>query len=183
MPEKASEEQIFGIIEILKAKGNTAAVSAILDAQEVLVDFDRYDNWNGGLYNVSIIVKMDHYGYGCLKSEDLIRLKEAIGEAAEPVLDLGQNDTFTGVTIRPAAAVKLGWREDTAAWLRGSGVTNQGRVRSDNVAAKEFDGLLFRSQPKSIFTKLSNPRASHLLLCQSSFVAEIHIAALSPTLL
>jgi hypothetical protein len=32
------------------------------------------------------------------------------------------------------------------AWLRGEGITNQGRVRSDNIAAREHDGLLFRSQ-------------------------------------
>lgn len=34
------------------------------------------------------------------------------------------------------------------AWLRGEGITNQGRVRSDNIAARAFDGLLFRSQPE-----------------------------------
>jgi hypothetical protein len=40
------------------------------------------------------------------------------------------------------------WRGKAKAWAQGSGVTNQGRVRSDNIAAREKDGLLFRSQPE-----------------------------------
>ena len=33
-------------------------------------------------------------------------------------------------------------------WVGGKGVTNQGRVRSTNIAHREHDGLLFRSDPE-----------------------------------
>jgi hypothetical protein len=40
------------------------------------------------------------------------------------------------------------WRAQALAWLRGEGINNQGRVRSDNIATRTVDGLLFRSQPE-----------------------------------
>jgi hypothetical protein len=52
----------------------------------------------------------------------------------------------SGVFIVPAAKPPANWHEQALAWLRGDGVTNQGRVRSDNIAARQYDGLLFRSE-------------------------------------
>jgi hypothetical protein len=49
------------------------------------------------------------------------------------------------VFIVPADEAPSDWRKQMLAWLRGEGVTNQGRVRSDNIAARQYDGLLFRS--------------------------------------
>jgi hypothetical protein len=51
-----------------------------------------------------------------------------------------------GVCIVPAAKAPANWHEQALAWLRGDGVTNQGRVRSDNIAARQYDSLLFRSE-------------------------------------
>ena len=51
----------------------------------------------------------------------------------------------------------LGGRLQVAAPIRcaehlsGEGITNQGRVRSDNIAARVHDGLLFRSRPEVLF--------------------------------
>jgi hypothetical protein len=45
------------------------------------------------------------------------------------------------------------WRDKARDWVHGEGVTNQGRVRSDNLASREFDGLLFRSEPEILFYK------------------------------
>jgi hypothetical protein len=50
------------------------------------------------------------------------------------------------VCIVPAAKAPTNWHEQALAWLRGDGVTNQGRVRSDNIAARQYEGLLFRSE-------------------------------------
>lgn len=38
-------------------------------------------------------------------------------------------------------------------WLTGNNINNQGRVRSDNIATRASDGLLFRSQPEIFFYK------------------------------
>lgn len=51
-----------------------------------------------------------------------------------------------GVFIVPSLKVHANWQSQALAWLRGDGVTNQGRVRSDNIAARQYDGLLFRSE-------------------------------------
>ncbi len=40
------------------------------------------------------------------------------------------------------------WREKAKAYASGQGLTNQGRARSDNLAPRLCDGLLFRSQPE-----------------------------------
>lgn len=40
------------------------------------------------------------------------------------------------------------WRPSAETWSRGSALSNQGRVRSDNVATITEAGLLFRSQPE-----------------------------------
>ena len=45
------------------------------------------------------------------------------------------------------------WREKAKAWLMGKNVTNQGRVRSDNIASRNCEGLLFRSQAEINFYK------------------------------
>lgn len=49
------------------------------------------------------------------------------------------------VSIVPDLHVEPDWREQAKAYLRGEGVTNQGRVRSDNIAGKLHDGLLLSS--------------------------------------
>ena len=54
-----------------------------------------------------------------------------------------------GVRHRPGHdRAREDWRNDQIAWLRGEGINNQGRVRSDNVASRQEDGLLFLSMPE-----------------------------------
>src|SRR5579863_1875377 len=50
------------------------------------------------------------------------------------------------IKIVPAVAASEDWREKAKAWAAGQVLTNQGRVRSGNVAAHVCDGLLFRSE-------------------------------------
>jgi hypothetical protein len=40
------------------------------------------------------------------------------------------------------------WRDAANRWLSGEGINNQARVRSNNIASLECDGLLFRSEPE-----------------------------------
>jgi very-short-patch-repair endonuclease len=43
--------------------------------------------------------------------------------------------------------------------VKGEGVTNQGRVRSDNIASKQHQGLLFRSQAEiTLFMALTRAK-------------------------
>jgi hypothetical protein len=52
------------------------------------------------------------------------------------------------VALVPALLPSDGWREHARAWMRGEGINNQGRVRSDNIASRQHDGLLFPSDPE-----------------------------------
>ena len=52
------------------------------------------------------------------------------------------------VLIAPSPIAIDNWRAQSLAWLTGQGITNQGRVRSDNIATRQCDGLLFRSEPE-----------------------------------
>ena len=43
------------------------------------------------------------------------------------------------------------WRQKTRQQVAGEGITNQGRVHSENIAARSYDNLLFRSAPEIYF--------------------------------
>lgn len=55
-------------------------------------------------------------------------------------------DRVSSVYITPSFAADGEWRDRARAFAAGQGTTNQGRVRSSNIAALVCDGLLFRSQ-------------------------------------
>ena len=55
---------------------------------------------------------------------------------------------FRGFYIMPEMPDDPEWRNKARRWLSGETVSNQGRVRSENVAPYEVDGLLFRSKPE-----------------------------------
>jgi hypothetical protein len=57
-------------------------------------------------------------------------------------------DWITATSILVEIEPNPSWREVALKWLRGEGVNNQGRVRSDNMPTREVDGLLFRSPPE-----------------------------------
>jgi hypothetical protein len=63
----------------------------------------------------------------------------------KPIIESYTGYWASAAFIVPTEKVSTNWREQALAWLRGDGVTNQGRVRSDNIAARQYDGLLFRS--------------------------------------
>ncbi|HYT89621.1 MAG TPA: hypothetical protein VEL76_13020 [Gemmataceae bacterium] len=53
------------------------------------------------------------------------------------------------------------WREKAKPWVTGQGINNQGRARSDNLAPRQADGLLFRSQQEiNLYRALKAARIS-----------------------
>ena len=80
----------------------------------------------------------------------LFRLREEIQtkifDMLSPIIQSYVSYSLDAVSIVPSNEAPPNWHEQALAWLRGDGVTNQGRVRSDNIAARQYDGLLFRSE-------------------------------------
>jgi hypothetical protein len=71
----------------------------------------------------------------------------ALRTATEPVSD----SDFINCRIVTSLEEDPDWRHKTQQFISGEGITNQGRVRSDNIAARQHDGLLFRSRSEILF--------------------------------
>jgi hypothetical protein len=77
-----------------------------------------------------------------------------------PFFTTKPQDALESVVMTPQVTEAVdGWREDAMRFVKGEGVTNQGRVRSDNIASKQHQGLLFRSKAEiSLFTALTRAK-------------------------
>jgi hypothetical protein len=146
----ADPEPFLGTLARLFAADAAAREVAILTYAAPEVVETGYDNWNGGTTYHSLFLHVPVNLYPQLQ-EGLVNTEQAILDKAQILLEQYTNDRLTQVKVVPAVVEDPQWREKAAAWLSGSKVSNQGRVRSDNVAPLSCDGLLFRSQPEIHF--------------------------------
>jgi hypothetical protein len=139
-------EALCGAVAELCAFRGQAREVALLTFADVDVNQEGYDNWNGGTYEWSLTLRVPSSLYVQFEKGDL---EEAQKVLTDTLLEVEKNDNHhksivVAVTLKP----RPDWRQLSLQWLRGEGINNQGRVRSDNVAARQDDGLLFRSQPE-----------------------------------
>jgi hypothetical protein len=134
------------MIELLMNRGQAREVALLTFESGHFLDQTRYDNWNGGTYFWTLTLKTPAGIYARLSTEERegaeTRLKDTANELLRPYEFCGMDAAI----IVPVANLQPDIREEARRWLNGEGVNNQGRVRSDNIAAREYDGLLFRSQ-------------------------------------
>ncbi len=109
----------------------------------------HHDNWNGGQDTWRLTLTSPAQVYFELQDREEIekQIAAALTTAMEPMSDAD----FFDVHIRAVLDRDPDWRRKVAQHLSGEGVTNQGRVRSDNIAAREYEGLRFRSQAEIHF--------------------------------
>lgn len=143
----ADAEAVLGTLARLFASEGKAREVAVLTYSSPDLVETGYDNWNGGQTTYSLYLHVPLNLYSQLQ-EHLETIGEAICSKAQVFLQQFPNDHLTEVKIVPAVVEDPQWREKATAWLSGEKVSNQGRVRSDNVAPLAVDGLLFRSQPE-----------------------------------
>lgn len=146
----ADPEPFLGTLARLFAAEAASKEVAVLTYSSPEVVATGYDNWNNGTTFHSLFLHVPINLYPQLQ-EGLGNIEQAILDKAQVLLEQHTNDQLTQVKVVPAVVEDPQWREKAAAWLSGSKVTNQGRVRSDNVAPLTSDGLLFRSQPEVHF--------------------------------
>jgi hypothetical protein len=143
----ADPEAILGTLARLFAADAAAKEVAVLTYSTPEIVETDYDNWNSGTTSYTLYLHVPLSLYPQLV-EGLGNIEQAILDKAQIFLGKFQNDNLSCVKIIPAVVDDPQWREKATAWLSGSKITNQGRVRSDNVAPLTADGLLFRSQPE-----------------------------------
>jgi hypothetical protein len=140
-------EATLGTLARLFAAEGAAQEVAVLTYSKPEVVESHYDNWNGGTTYYSLILEVPLNLYPQIESRKA-ELEAVIFKKLEIIVSKTPADAFGAVRISPAILEDPQWREKATAWLSGSKVSNQGRVRSDNVAPLTTDGLIFRSQPE-----------------------------------
>lgn len=86
-------------------------------------------------------------------SDEIEVCEELILKKARILLKPYREGKLAYLSISPILSAGEEWREKAKNWVTGKGVNNQGRVRSDNIASKTVDGLLFRSENEILFYK------------------------------
>lgn len=138
-----NEELSGSIAGVLMQMGHALEVGILATATSSL-DESSYDNWNGGTTGYTLTLSVPQNLYGTI-GERCAALEEAIKIIGQNFFKGTPNQFLNEVKIVPVINVATEWRSEALAWATGRGITNQGRVRSDNVAARSYDGLLFRS--------------------------------------
>ena len=139
-------ESLCGAVAELCAIRGQAREVALLTFAEIDVNQEGYDNWNGGTYEWALTLRIPSNLYAQFDKQELEEARKVLTNTLSEVeSDENHHMRFLiAVTLKP----RPDWRHQSLQWLRGEGINNQGRVRSDNVAARQDDGLLFRSQPE-----------------------------------
>lgn len=136
------------LAKIAATQGDAAAVAVLAESAPIIDFSDSQSDWGREYAYFVLRLSMEPSLYGRLSEERegiTARLSTLAGEISRA------HDEYyvvNCVVFTPAMEPSDGWRENARAWLRGEGINNQGRVRSDNIAARQHDGLLFRSPPE-----------------------------------
>lgn len=143
----ADPDSVLGTLARLFAADGAAREVAVLTYSTPEMVEEDYDNWNGGTYFYSLLLHVPINLYPQIEASKK-EISTSIKEKLQGFLQGNNHEVLSEVAIVPAVVDDPQWREKAAAWLLGSKISNQGRVRSDNVAPLTQDGLLFRSHPE-----------------------------------
>jgi hypothetical protein len=141
---KNPDPLVATVARLFAAKGQAREVAVLANATPQILQ-TGYDSWDGGIYYFNLILQIPYFLFAQLELE-LENIQTTILEKTKLVLRPYPQDVLQEVLITPLLSANEGWQEKAQSWLAGNNISNQGRVRSDNVAAKSCDGLLFRSQ-------------------------------------
>jgi hypothetical protein len=135
------------LAEIFAGKG-AAKLVAILASAKATVEVTDTNFWsNEEVRSYTLFLEVPTAIYNLIL-DNLQEYEDPMLEQIQPLLRRWPNDQLRNVAITPLIAVDENWRDKAKAWLAGDGVSNQGRVRSDNLPSRSVDGLLFRSVPE-----------------------------------
>lgn len=137
------ESLLASTVEILKERGAAREIGIIAnsEARMAVWESSRFDATSWGIW-----LAVDLAVYARMDGAERREVEGIIEDAAQSFFAHLEEDRLGRVNIVPLTSkAPPGWRDSANAWLAGAGVNNQGRVRSDNIAALKHEGLLFRS--------------------------------------
>jgi hypothetical protein len=140
------EPLLATLARLFAMDGATREVAILANAEADIFD-SSYDNWNGGTTGYTLSLEIPTWLYSQI-ANDIESCETNLMEKSKPILKVYQNQYLEKICISPSLTADNEWRNKAKNWLSGDGVTNQGRVRSDNIPSRTMDGLLFRSQPE-----------------------------------
>jgi hypothetical protein len=142
-------DRVLATLCRLFADEGKAREVAILAEARASIEQSSYDNWRGGVYGYTIKLILPEFLYQQLGAvKDIEMLEKAFLDRATDISRLYEDEHIERFRILTELHDDPDWRAKAKAYVSGQGLTNQGRARSDNVAPKMSDGLLFRSQPE-----------------------------------
>lgn len=146
--KQEAEALLYTLAKLYMHRGEAKEVAILADCEPVLRQTD-YDNWDGGIHLYTLFLQVSLPVYMQIADER----KEYETKFFEQIRQFFRIevacDDLRSIRISPKVTKgEPEWRDGAKAWAQGIGLTNQGRVRSSNIASKEKDGLLFRSQPE-----------------------------------
>ena len=150
------EDFLASAVVALKVRGDARAIAVLIAGKCQLA------RWNSdfGLDFWRLFVALPVPLFYAMNDDERKVTEEAISSVVAPFFAVTPSDSLDSVAITPLVVVaKDGWREDAVRFIKGEGVTNQGRVRSDNIASRQYQGLLFRSKAEiTLFSALTKAK-------------------------
>jgi very-short-patch-repair endonuclease len=144
MPEPFQiEDFLAALTEVLKIQGDSRSIAILLAG---MCEFQQ-ESSDWGIDYWSFRVGLPIYIFHALTQEEIEEVQTKLLQVGQSLFGSRQSDELSLVVLFPQILPAASdWRDQALAFVRGEGVTNQGRVRSDNIASKQHRGLLFRSQ-------------------------------------
>jgi hypothetical protein len=151
-----TEDLIASAVEALKVRGDARGIAVLVAGQCHMALWDSdfgIDSWR-------LFVSLPVHLFYAISEDDRKVTEASIADVMGPFFTTKPQDALESVVMTPQVTEAVdGWREDAMRFVKGEGVTNQGRVRSDNIASKQHQGLLFRSKAEiSLFTALTRAK-------------------------
>jgi hypothetical protein len=140
-------EKILGTLASLFSEEGKTREVAVLAMSKARIEQTNYDNWNGGQYGYTVYLEVPETLYTQLVDQHS-EVEKILQEKVCNICRLYENEWIDAFVLATELTTDDKWREKAKAWVTGQGLTNQGRARSDNLAPRMIDGLLFRSQPE-----------------------------------
>ena len=141
------EDFLASVAAALKVRGDARSIAVLLETQ---CEFD-YETSDFGVDYWTLRMALPIHIFHALSRDELLQVENTVLEVGKTFFSSRTSDSLSSVKISPAiVAAPTNWRKEALAFVSGEGVTNQGRVRSDNIASKQHRGLLFRSQAEVV---------------------------------